>query len=225
MKNLARNIYSWLFTDRSWVNEYEYAPRFVVAAGDPAHGVYNIDPQLSLPDEIRVGDETIRTADYKDRMFLTDGSSMHPEGVSNGDILLCEEVGKDTFAEGEAAKGKYVVISVDKGYYAENNKNVKYDLKLRMSLYRITKPVDFDTLVDRLKDFEDSVLLDENKAALKKKFDKTYSYYASDRDMMLSITYREGCLRYSFHPTDLIRYVAVYVLKKKDNNAWECRKL
>lgn len=41
---------------------------------------------------------------------------------------------------------------------------------------------------------------------------------------MLSVTYRKGELRYSFHPIDLIKYVAEYVLKH-NGEEWRAKNL
>lgn len=40
---------------------------------------------------------------------------------------------------------------------------------------------------------------------------------------MLSVTYRKGDLRYSFHPINLIKYVAEYVLKH-NGKKWIAKK-
>ena len=56
--------------------------------------------------------------------------------------------------------------------------------------------------------------------------DKEYydSKNKDKKELMLSVTYRKGNLRYSFHPVDLIQYVAEYVLKH-NGEEWRAKKL
>ena len=48
--------------------------------------------------------------------------------------------------------------------------------------------------------------------------------FKDKKELMLSVTYRKGNLRYSFHPVDLIQYVAEYVLKH-NGEEWRAKKL
>lgn len=198
-----------MFTEKSWTNKYEHAAANQVAAGDPANSLYNTDVSIKAIDKIT----KIDPADYM--TLVVDGWSMYPEGISDGDILLCEEVNKET--EMNLENGKYVIIEVDKAYYRHMNKIAKYDLKLRKTVCKVAPHTTFEKLLIDLAAVDDSILLKENQILLKKKYEETYRFYNHDhncREMMLSITYDEGRLRYSFHPTDSIKYIARYVADK-----------
>ncbi len=213
MSKKLDNIKTWFadwFSVNSWEDKYWHAPDNSVAAGDPAHGIQTTGSSDNLPPMINIGNEPVET--YKFRQFNVNGSSMSPERISNGDTLLCSSV-----PEGDRKTikgGEYVIVKADPDYYARKNKQVRFDYKLRRTVSLVGKNESFEDLVARLEkeDLEDSVLLDSNKKALQEKFDESHRYYESFDSMMLSVTYREGHIRYSFHPSCLIEYRAVYVV-------------
>lgn len=224
MRNLIDNIKTWFadwFSVNSWEDKYWHAPDNCVAAGDPAHGVQTTGSADNLPLMINIGNKPVET--YKFHQFNVNGSSMSPERISNGDTLLCSwvEEGNREGIEG----GKYVIVKADKDYYARKNKQVRFDYKLRRTVCMVGKKESFEDLVARMEkdNLEDSVFLNCNKKALKEKFDESHRYYESFDSMMLSVTYREGSIRYSFHPSYLIEYRADYVVspKKGMNNTRE----
>ena len=100
---------------------------------------------------------------------------------------------------------------------AKKHKQVRFDHKLRRTVTLVGNQESFEQLIARLEseDLEDSILLDDNKEALKEKFEESHKYYEDFDSMMLSVTYREGQIRYSFHPSSLIEYKAVYVVSPK----------
>ena len=187
-----------------------------VAAGDPAQYGHLQECKLELPNLIKTSTECIDTSGYKS--FVVDGFSMLPEGISNGDVLLCtavnsekEDIGKDLFS----------VIRVDEDYYKAKGKSLKFDYKLRKTLLHVPANEEVEDIIENLQKINDDILLLENQDKLKEKYKESGSYYK--QDLMLSITYRKGVLCYSFHPLNLIEYQTVYVLRLVDDN-WEVRK-
>lgn len=216
MRKIVENIKSWLadwVSTSSWEDKYWHAPADSVAAGDPAHAIQTSGDSDCLPPMINIGNEPVKT--YEFHQFNVDGSSMSPERISNGDALLCSVV--EVSDRASIPSGQYVIVKADKDYYDRKHKRVRFDHKLRRTVTLVGKQESFEQLIARLinEDLEDSVLLDDNKQALKEKFDESHRYYEDFDSMMLSVTYREGQIRYSFHPSSLIEYKAVYVVSPK----------
>lgn len=155
-------------------------------------------------------------------IFTVEGSSMSPEDISNGDKLLCRKI--DTDAAKLIGKGKFVVIAVDKEYYESKNKELKFDYKLRHTLFRVPVGISIEQLIDSLKKITNSIFLEENQENLEIKYNEAIGFYKDKKELMLSVTYRKGNLRYSFHPVDLIQYVTEYVLKH-NGEEWRAKKL
>lgn len=156
------------------------------------------------------------------KIFTVEGSSMSPEDISNGDKLLCREVEADAIKLIE--QGKFAVIAVDRKYYEYKNKELKFDYKLRHTLFRVPVGISIEQLIDSLKKITNSIFLEKNQKNLRSKYDEAIEFYGNERELMLSVTYRKGELRYSFHPIDLIKYVAEYVLKH-NGEEWRAKKL
>ena len=79
-------------------------------------------------------------------------------------------------------------------------------------------------MISELEKTEDSLLLADNRKRLKDKYKETRSYEMyKDIDMILSVTYRKGEIRYSFHPVNLIQYIAESVIKVEQGRIYENR--
>ena len=197
-----------------------------VAAGDPTLSVTPLKGLEMLPDRIPCENSMLDISEYKQSenplIFTVEGSSMSPEDISNGDKLLCRKV--DTDAAKLIGKGKFVVIAVDKKYYESKNKELKFDYKLRHTLFRVPVGISIEQLIDSLKKITNSIFLEENQKNLEIKYNEAIGFYKDKKELMLSVTYRKGNLRYSFHPVDLIQYVAEYVLKH-NGEEWRAKKL
>jgi len=191
----------------------------VVAAGDPTQEEHKKNISSTIPETVTYKDKNINCNEF--HQWVVDGYSMLPEGINNGDVLLCNPV-CDTERE-KIGFGKFVVIKVDSGYYSFKKKTLSFQKKLRKTLMKVSSDMDIETIVLELKKIDDSILLLENEKCLRKKFEEIKSYYKKE-ELMLSQTYREGVLRYSFHPTSLIEYVAVYALSKQ-KESWNVNKL
>ncbi len=213
MNKALKSIKAW-FDDwisiNSWEDKNWHASSCSVAAGDPAYGSQTSDGQGPLPPFVKIGDEQVETARYMN--LVVDGSSMSPERISNGDVLLCTKIGA---TERERLEyGKHVIVRTDADYYRKKNKPVKFDYKLRRTICVVEAQETYENLLERLirDNLEDSVVLECNQKALKEKFSESRKYYDYSESMMLSATYRDGEIRYSFHPASLIEFRADYVV-------------
>lgn len=211
LDNILTEIFSLGLADKSNTDRLFKS----VAAGDPTLGILSsgldtlVDERLN--EERRKGKEVFKVA----------GSSMSPEGISNGDFLVCK---KTKYKSDNFKKGQYAIIAVDRDYYASKGKILKYDFKLRKTLFLVKADMTFESMISELEKTEDSLLLADNRKRLKDKYKDTKSYEMyKDIDMILSVTYRKGEIRYSFHPVNLIQYVAESVIKVEQGRIYENR--
>ena len=210
MKVNLKNISAYIFGAKTWIDDNWCAPDNHVAAGDPAHGGMTSDIPADFPAAFDINGTAVKTKDYEE--FVVVGSSMVPKDISNGMVLLCSPI-----SDGERnniGSGKYLIVKVDTDYYRNKNKKASFKFKLRRSLADVPENPNFDAFLEQLKETEDSLLKESNQKALKKKFDEVYKYYPLDRPMVLSVTYRDGKIRYSFHPKDLVEFEAKYLVAK-----------
>ena len=226
LKQLVSNLYHFAFGREVHTNGMNADGTMSVAAGDPTLSVTPLKGLEMLPDRIPYENSMLDISEYKQSenplIFTVEGSSMSPEDISNGDELLCRKV--DTDAAKLIGKGKFVVIAVDKEYYDSKNKELKFDYKLRHTLFRVPVGISIEQLIDSLKKITNSIFLEENQKNLEIKYNEAIGFYKDKKELMLSVTYRKGNLRYSFHPVDLIQYVAEYVLKH-NGEEWRAKKL
>lgn len=226
LKKLASTLYRFAFGDEVCDNRTNTDGSISVAAGDPTLSVTPSRDFDSLPDTVQCDKSTIDISEYKKsekfKLFTVKGFSMSPEDISNGDKLLCRKVdGDEKWVVGE---GKFVVIIVDPEYYQFKKKELQFDYKLRHTLYRVPTGSSVEDLIDALKSRSNSIFLKQNQENLRTKYSEAIEFYGDTRELMLSVTYRKGELRYSFHPINLITYVAEYVLKH-NGKEWEAKKL
>lgn len=224
MKQLVSNLYHFVFGEEVRTNGMDADGTIRVAAGDPTLSVTPLKGLELLPDRVPCENSMLDISGYRHpeepRIFTVEGSSMSPEDISNGDKLLCIEVDAIKSIE----QGKLAVIAVDREYYKSKNKELKFDYKLRHTLFNVPVGISIEKLIDFLKKITNSIFLVENQENLKTKYNEAIGFYGNERELMLSVTYRKGKLRYSFHPIDLIKYVAEYVLKH-NGEEWRAKKL
>ena len=82
--------------------------------------------------------------------------------------------------------------------------------------WMVAKDESLDSVKERLLEFHKEILEPEFQQRLKKKFDKTKGFYPG-KDLCLSITFRNGDLRYSFHPRDLVEYKVRFIVSMGTN--------
>lgn len=224
LKKILLNIYYFAFGKEARIDSHNFDGTVRVAAGDPSLSVSPVKGLETIPDRILCENSLMDISTYKFSedvpVFTVEGSSMSPEDISNGDKLLCKKV---DVAE-TIGKGKFAVIAVDKEYYKSKNKELKFDYKLRYTLFRVPLGISIEELIGSLKKITNSIFLEENKKKLQTKYGEAIGFYGNERELMLSVTYRKGELCYSFHPVDLIEYIAEYVLKH-NGEGWVAKKL
>lgn len=224
LRKLISNICYFAFGKEARPIDYAFDGTVRVAAGDPSLSVSPLKGLEAIPDRVMCENSLIDISHYKLSqdvpIFTVDGSSMSPEGISNGDKLLCRKLN----AGETIGKGKFVVIAIDPEYYKHKNKRLKFDYKLRHTLFKVPIGTDIEKLIESLKKFVNSIFLEENEKNLRNKYDEAIDFYGKDRELMLSVTYRKGELCYSFHPVNLITYIVESVLKH-DGDEWRLKKL
>ena len=192
-----------------------------VAAGDPTLGIYAVEKDNStLPISLDYNGTEIHTNEFM--LFKVEGLSMSPEGILNGDILLCKTIKWENATDFKL--DKYIIIDVDKDYYKWKKKNLKYAYKIRKTLMHIPAGCNADEIISSLKETNDDIFLSENQKCLKEKLKETRQYY-KDIELCLSITYKEGNLRYSFHPINLVKAMVYYKARHNGNNNWSIEKI
>lgn len=168
-----------------------------VAAGDPSMPRINSVRDKVLPEIVTIGGERIDTTHYEP--FQVCGNSMLPQEIADGNMLLVNVSPDLTYS-----KGDFLIIRVDPDYYKKYNpKSTFYKYKLRKALLRIEPNVDEEELVRRLKENDFAVYLEKMRQYAIRKY-KMARFAYPDKELMLSTTYHDGELKYSFHPVDLI---------------------
>ena len=142
--------------------------------------------------------------------------------ICNGDYLLSVPY----HANDDIAKGTYLVIEVDKDYYRKfKHEEAIFKMKLRRSLLKVGPDKSLDQIISELKDKDhEEIFLPRNQEILAEKFSLAKKAYPDD-ELMLSTTYKNGSLRYSFHPVRLIRYIVKYCVEVKHGEVKLARQL
>ncbi len=186
-----------------------------VAAGDPSKVVLDRDASLLLPESFIVDNNPYRLNDYT--VFRVAGSSMYPQGISDGDFILTQELG----TAAQVQFNDYIVIAVDRETY-KKFEDSSCDYKLRRALITIGVHDNIDEIVEVLKDEQyqhNRILLPKYQQRFKEKYNKTKELYPND-PLVASITYRDGELFYSFHPRRFVMFKAIFRarIEKRDTD-------
>ena len=168
-----------------------------VAAGDPALPCADSRVPNEIHELTEVEGQQINLASFE--QFTVCGNSMLPQRIANGNTILVRKLPLD-----EYQSGNFLVISVDREYYKKYKpKTVVYQYKLRKAMFRVEVGVDKEELIRRLKKHDYTAYLDDMQEYAIQKYKKARTAYP-DKELMLSTTYHDGELKYSFHPVDLI---------------------
>lgn len=186
-----------------------------VAAGDPSKVVMDRDASLLLPESFTVDGQSHRLEDYT--VFKVAGSSMYPQGISDGDYILTQALQGDD----PVALNDYIVIAVDRETYKKFEDST-CDFKLRKALITITADDNIDQIIENLKGEQfhhERMLLPKYQQRFKEKYESTRKLYPNE-PFVASITYRDGELFYSFHPRKFVMYKAVFRarMEKRDTD-------
>lgn len=168
-----------------------------VAAGDPALPISARNHHYDIPETFNVEGKTLRGADYD--KYLVMGNSMLPKGIHNGNYLLVKKNEENTYQMGD-----FLIIRVDNDYYKKYNpQTVIYDYKLRMALMRISANMSAAQIIEELKYTHFEINIESNQKYMSGKYKKARQAYPNE-ELVLSTTYHDGRLCYSFHPMQLI---------------------
>lgn len=201
VNNTLKQILNFGMADILNVDESQKAPRYMVIAGDPVHRVDFSNKLLKLTEEEKQGWE----------QFVIDGNSMSPLGLESGDNLLASSISPATYT---ITEGDFLLLAVDPHYYSGEKPNYTY--KLRQAIMRIEASWDEDEIIRRMKtdDSQEEIWLTSYQKRLREKYQKARRHYPNG-DLILSATYRNGRLDYSFHSVDYIRYRVEVVIHKQ----------
>ena len=205
VRALNNLIARWLVNSNYKVElpESQYHP---VAAGDPTKIAPINEVRQILPQKFDIGPNEISTSDYY--VFQVSGNSMNPEGIENGDLLLTKEV----HGTEDLHTGDFLIIAVDESVNTE--KTFVYDFKLRRFLLT-TKGEDVNSLIDRLKAISPEMNLEKYQNSLRKKYQNAINMYPN-KELIVSTTYKEGTIVYSFFPSEFVRYRAAFCKNAKE---------
>lgn len=173
-----------------------------VAAGDPSLPISQPEKDVKIPDTIVVDEHEINVKDYT--LYEVSGNSMSPKDIKDGNSLLVKES-----IEGYKG-GDFIIVSVDKEYYKKYNpKTALYDFKLRYAIMEVSPTMTTANIISSIRDRHFEIVLEKNQRKLENKYGKARKAYPNDQ-LMLSTTYHDGVLCYSFHPIKLIVGKAFY---------------
>ena len=176
------------------------APEYVVAAGDPVCAPTENTKLIKLPEDVIGGK----------RQLVIDGYSMSAQGIDDGDNLLavpfdykCDEINE----------GDFLIVKVDPTYYEKEPP--LYDLKLRRAIMVVDDNDTEDTIIAKLQDMDSQphIWMGRFQKCLRRKFAKARKHYPHDR-LVLSTTYKNGVLQYSFHKLENIQFKAIELIKR-----------
>ena len=207
MNELLRQILDFGMADILNKDSHWKADDFCVAAGDPVSESKNCGGHIKLVEH----DE----ASNGDRLFVICGNSMSPKGIDDGDNLFGRKfnLGVDTIYEGD-----FLILKVDPDYY--NGKTPNYDHKLRCAIMTVPKDWAEKRIIDEMKkmDSQPEIWLSSYQKCLHEKLEKARNHY-KNKDLILSCTYKNGNLRYSFHDLDYIEYRVIAQIKRKGDKS------
>jgi len=175
-----------------------------VAAGDPSKVVMDIDPAIQLSEEFNIGNAHFKLSDYI--VFEVAGKSMEPQGIADGDFLLTKEI-----SEQEAIQyNDYIIIEVDPEVFDDP----ECDYKLRKALIGINSNDNLDNKMEILREMgHHQLLLEKYQRLFREKYEKARGKYNHDQ-LIASITYRDGEMRYSFHSRKFVKFRAEIKARK-----------
>lgn len=203
-KSFIRQLVNFGMADILNEEHHTAAPPNVVAAGNPLHSADEESPVLEL-DESDVEGLS---------QFVVSGCSMSPLGIDDRDNLLAQKVTDQKY---RVADGDFLVIKVDPDYYENVKPNFVY--KLRCAIMPVQAGMQDSDIIEVLKtmDSQAEIWSKDCQQCLKDKLQKARAHYPTD-DLILSKTFKNGSLRYSFHKLDAVEYIAVKLVKADSVN-------
>ena len=200
MNEVVRQLLNFGMADIFNESEASKVESYLVAAGDPASSMTHYDHLIELKDSVRMGR----------RQFAVCGNSMSPLGINDGDNILANDFNTNT---GDIREGDFLIVKVDPTYYEGERPN--YEYKLRCAIMIVEESWTEEMIVNRLKqmDSQAEIWLKSYRNCLHEKYLKAKKHYNTGR-LVLSTTYKNGTLRYSFHRMDFVKYKAEAIVKQ-----------
>lgn len=201
MKEVFRQILDFGMADILNEDNQGKADDCCVAAGDPVSHVNKFTGLIDvkgvlLPDGLK--------------QFVTCGNSMSPKNIDDGDNLIGRrfEMGTDRINEGD-----FLILKVDPEYYDGETPN--YLHKLRCAIMTVPKDWSEQMIIDRMMemDSQPEIWLRSYQKGLREKLEKARRHY-KDTDLILSCTFKNGKLCYSFHDLRFVEYKVVSQIKR-----------
>jgi len=182
-----------------------------VSAGNPGKTFSQYPASLPIPDTFIMGKSLCNRNDYN--LYTVFGNSMLPEGISSGYELLTQRVMSE-----QVRLGDFIIIEVDRSYYQKRHHGKKphFDQKLRRAICPVENTMTIEQLLATLKGTFAEPLEKKEKKDLRDSLNEAREFY-HDTQLFLSITYHDGDIHYSFHPSDHIRYRVEGAAYSNDN--------
>lgn len=138
----------------------------------------------------------LNKADRTKDAFIVIGESMAREGVFTGDLLLVSAC-----AVNELRYGDFLILKVDKNrleQFFKTNQDLGFKMRKFLLIADMTKSL--NELFEQVKDIDEtSRYLDAARETLGKKFKQAKSELLEEQNTLLSVTYTEKGMDYSFH--------------------------
>ena len=191
---IALGLYDRLTTPKLPANINSY-----VAAGNPGKTFPVYPCSVSLPETFTLGKKKWQRTDFT--TYTVSGGSMLPDGIRSGYELLTLPT-----IVNEIKAGDFIVIAVDEEFYRYRHHGLlpHFRFKLRRAIGVIAQDVSVEELCGKLKGTFGEVLDHKEKSDLGDSLEEARNFYG-DTSLFLSITYHDGDIHYSFHPSVNIR--------------------
>ena len=180
----------------------------LVAAGDPTKIAPIAETDENLPRSFFVDSNEYKMSDFF--VFQVSGNSMCPQGVENGDLLIAKKID----GTNDLHTGDFLIIEVDESI--DTGKTLVYKYKLRRFLLTTNNEA-IDALIGRLKEVSPEMYLDKYQTRFREKYKVAIARYPN-KELVVSTTYREGAIDYSFHSSEFLRYRVVFYKRDKELN-------
>ena len=174
-----------------------------VAAGNPG--------KLGSSSESDLLNNANNVSELTEDAFVVSGNSMLPDEIKEGHILHTKPIND----VGDIKQGNLIVIKVDEDFYRKRHhgRNPIFKYKLRRAIMPVPKDASFEQLRSDLVGTFAEIFFKRESKDLKKSFKEAKDFY-KDEELFLSLTYHNGKIHYSFHPSKNIRKVVVAVFNK-----------
>lgn len=201
MNEFVRQLLNFGMADILNEEEVPKVESYLVAAGDPASSMPYYDHLIEIKESVKGGR----------RQFAVCGNSMSPLGIDDGDNILADsfaQEGGDSIREGD-----FLIVKVDPTYYEGEHPNFEY--KMRCAIMEVEETWTEEMIVNRLKrmNSQSEIWLKSSQKCLHEKFEKAKKHYGTGK-LVLSSTYKNGSLRYSFHRINFVEFKATAIVKQ-----------